>query len=108
MREFADQLSSIAVRGQILYTRHARIEMEQEELGIIGEAEVFEALTEGRIIEYYDDDEPYPSCLVFGKTKLERPLHVVAALALEEETIIVVTVYQPDPERWIGFERRRR
>ena len=56
----------------------------------------------------YPEDEPYPSCLIYGKTSANRPLHVVSAYANDDDTAIIITVYQPDPERWVDFERRRK
>ena len=91
----------------ILYTRHARDEMEAEEFGEIKEREVYEAILEGKIIESYPEDEPYPSCLIFGKTSEERPLHILCAYAKEPDTGIIITVYQPHPEMWEDFERRK-
>ena len=96
------------VADQALYTRHARDEMRLEEFGPIREQEVVEAIQTGKIIESYEEDEPYPSALILGRTSHERPIHVVCAYALEEELAIVVTVYEPAPERWINYEKRRR
>jgi hypothetical protein len=39
--------------------------MEKEECGEIKEREVFEAVLNGKIIESYPEDEPYPSCLIY-------------------------------------------
>jgi hypothetical protein len=58
-------------------------------------------------IENYPDDEPYPSYLIYGKTKKKRPLHIVCAYSKEEDLVIVITVYQPDPQKWIDNERRK-
>lgn len=91
---------------RLLYTKHARDEMESEELGQIGEKEVCEVVTRGEIIEDYPEDEPYPSCLIFGKTSGNRPLHTVCACAAEEDTVIIITVYEPRSALWVGFERR--
>jgi hypothetical protein len=82
--------------------------MTTEEFGEIMEHEVFEAVQKGKIIENYPDDEPYPSYLVYGRTSKNRPLHIVCADAKESDIIIIITVYQPDPERWIDFERRKK
>jgi len=38
----------------------------------------------------------------------DRPLHVLCAYTKDEETAIIITTYQPDPDRWIGFERRKK
>jgi hypothetical protein len=46
---------------KVLYTNHAKDEMEKEEFGEIKEREVFEAVLNGKIIESYPEDEPYPS-----------------------------------------------
>ncbi len=51
-------------RERILFSRHARVEMEAEEFGVINEREVSEAVLHGRVIEDYPNDEPYPSCLI--------------------------------------------
>jgi hypothetical protein len=90
-----------------LYSQHAREEMEMEELGEITDQEVCEAARNGRIIERYVEDKPYPSCLIYGKTSQGRPLHIVCAHAEDVDTVIIITVYQPQEERWIDFERRR-
>ena len=97
-----------SVRSEkLLYTKHARDEMEVEEFGEIKEKEVVEAVIHGKIIETYPDDEPYPSCLIYGRTSENRPLHIVCAYSSESDIVIVITAYQPDSERWMDFERRR-
>jgi hypothetical protein len=83
------------------------IKMEREEFGEIKEKEVYEAALRGKIIESYPEYEPYPSCLIYGKTPENRPLHVVCAYSKDEDIVIIITVYQPDPEKWINFERKR-
>jgi len=64
-------------------------------------------LESGQVIEEYPDDEPYPSRLVLGWAGT-RPIHVVASTDRVSEETVIVTVYEPEPERWQpGFERRR-
>ena len=92
---------------RIFFSKHARDEMEDEESGEIREGEIFEAVQSGKVIETYPEDEPYPSCLIYGRTFEDRPLHVVCAYAKDEKTAIIITVYQPAPDRWIDFERRK-
>lgn len=81
--------------------------MENEERGKIVEREVSQVISTGKIIEDYPADDPYPSCLIYGMTESRRPLHVVCAHAEEADMAIVVTVYEPNPDRWVDFERRR-
>jgi len=82
--------------------------MEAEELGEIKDEEVFEAVSAGKIIENYPEDEPYPSCLIYGRTSENRPLHIVCAHSDDDNIAIIITVYQPHPERWLDFSRRKR
>ena len=77
-----------------------------EEFGAILDAEVDEAIQNGEIIEEYTDDKPYPSCLIFGLTKRQRPIHVVCALDSTDSMVIVITTYQPSPELWIENKTR--
>ncbi len=71
----------------------------------ISEEEVARVVIEGKEIESYPDDKPYPSRLLLGWIQ-QRPIHVVTATA--EHEIIVITVYEPDSALWDqGFERRK-
>ncbi len=92
----------------VFYTRHAKIEMETEEFGQIFEHEVYEAISTGETIEDYPNDKPYPSALVFGRSESNRPLHIVCAYDADQNLTIVVTVYQPDPQYWINFKKRKK
>lgn len=82
--------------------------MEPEEFGEIKEEEVFEAVLTGKIIENYPEDEPYPSCLIYGRTSENRPLHVICAYSDEDKLAIIITAYQPHPDRWVDFSRRKK
>jgi hypothetical protein len=73
----------------------------------IAKENVRQALSTGKTIEAYPEDQPYPGRLVLGWVGT-RPIHVVAADNPAQQETIVVTVYEPDPTRWkTGFERRR-
>ena len=41
------------------------------------------------------------------KTSKGRPIHLVCAYAEDIDRVIIITAYQPDPDLWIDFERRR-
>jgi Domain of unknown function (DUF4258) len=69
------------------------------------EEDVAYFIAHGKEIESYPIDVPYPSRLVLGSTA-NRPIHVVAATTDHE--IIIITVYEPDPNQWQpGFEKRK-
>ena len=73
----------------------------------ISERDVYAVANTGEEIERYLDDAPYPSKLYLGWIG-SRPLHVLLADNVLQETVIVVTVYEPDDLRWQpGFRRRR-
>lgn len=82
--------------------------MRIEEFGVISDQEVYEAIRKGEIIAAYPDDTPYPSVLVFGITETNRPLHIVCAHNPDDDEIVIITVYQPDPNRWEEDYRRRK
>ena len=107
MMPMLDNVRKCFLIDSVLYTKHARQEMLGEERGAITDGEVFEAIQEGEIIESYPDDEPYPSILIFGKSRQGRIIHIVSAYSKEDDLAIVITAYEPDPSRWINGRRRR-
>lgn len=69
--------------------------------------EIRSATDASTVVEEYPDDKPYPSRLVLGWAR-GRPLHLVLADPTVEGDTILVTLYEPDLERWKpGFVRRR-
>jgi hypothetical protein len=56
-------------------------------------------LDNGEVIKEYQEDEPYPSFLLFGIIDL-RPLHLLVAKDLKTGNCIMVTVYEPDKNVW--------
>ena len=80
----------------IIYRQHAVRRMFERE---ISADDVLSVLRDGEIIESYPSDTPYPSRLMLG-FRGQRPLHVVIADNLAEDTQIVITVYEPDPALW--------
>ena len=76
----------------IIFKDHAIIRM--LERGIT-KNEIIETIQQGEIIEQYNDDYPYPSCLMFKIVK-QKPIHIVVANNSSENQKIIVTVYIPD------------
>jgi hypothetical protein len=90
--------------ARLVFRVHALERMFERGIGV---DDVKMVLADGKDIETYADDSPYPSRLVLGWVG-ERPLHVVVADDYDEDLRIVVTVYEPDPALWDdGFERRK-
>lgn len=87
-----------------VYRVHAIERMFQRD---VSEEEVEYIVKLGETIESYLDDQPYPSCLILGYVAM-RPLHVVYAKD-ENNTVIVITVYEPTPDKWSDdFKTRRK
>ncbi len=80
----------------IKYTNHA---IEFMAMRGIKEEEVENAVINGKAIENYPDDKPYPSKLVFALLN-DRPLHLILALDEKTKTCFVVTVYEPNLEKF--------
>ena len=100
-------LRSCFETGRVRYSDHALDEMKQDEYGRIYDDDIFEALMSGEIIEDYPNSYPLPSCLVFGRNSKGRPIHAVFGHNREFERIVIVTVYQPKPDLWIAYKKRR-
>ena len=103
-----DKIQNCFTKNKVYYSRHAKVEMENEEFGQIKEHEIFESISSGQIIESYPNDKPYPSVLIYGRSKQNRPLHNVCAYNENDDLTIVITVYHPDPELWIDYKIRRK
>ena len=86
------------------YSLHA---VDQSILRHIACKEILEMVENGQIIEDYPEDKFGPSCLIYGKTNLERPLHIQCSYPTRPK-IKIITVYEPDPEEWIDFRKRRK
>lgn len=92
------------MQSRVTFSEHAIIRMFERK---ISADEVLEVIEKGDVIEQYPDDTPYPSKLVSGHPK-ERPIHVVVAQNEVGNDTIVITVYEPDPDKWEpGFTRRK-
>ena len=77
--------------GRYEYSLHA---VDQSILRHITRQEILEAIENGQIIENYPEDKFGPSCLVYGRTDLERPLHIQCSYPTRPK-IKIITVYEP-------------
>lgn len=93
-----------AIRNdRIRITNHADEEAQEDSLTL---DEIFRSVFQGEIIEDYGETKPYPTCLIHGNVE-GQPIHCVWAYDATNGWAILVTVYRPDPNRWIGWEKRR-
>ena len=69
--------------------------------------EIYFSVFQGKIIEDYPTDKPYPSCLIYGKTFAGDPVRSVWAYNKQNKWTVLITVYRPDPNLWIDFKIRK-
>ena len=73
----------------------------------ISEEVVEQTVKNGKVIEKYLDDKPYPSFLVldFENNNLNKPIHVIFAKSGDE--IIIITAYRPEELKWTNNYQTR-
>jgi len=94
------------IRGErYRLTQHAEKERETDKITI---EEIEQALLsqKGEILEKYPNDPRGESCLILGFTKEQKPIHVVCGIQ-EENFLIIITVYRPDPKLWTDYRKRK-
>ena len=85
------------------FSKHAVDQMIIRKILVI---EVREAIEVAEIIEDYPDDKYGPSCLLYGKTKSGRSLHIQCSYP-SRPLLKIITVYEPDPDLWDNMRYRR-
>ncbi|MBN1167011.1 MAG: DUF4258 domain-containing protein [Methanospirillaceae archaeon] len=81
---------------KIVITVHAYQKMMER---LIYKEDVLTCIREGTIIRIYSNSKPFPAYLV-SCTGKNRTIHVTYAINEAEETIVIITAYEPDPELW--------
>jgi hypothetical protein len=85
------------------FSKHAVDRMILRDISV---GETRETINSGEIIEDYPDDKYGPSCLIFGMTIAQRPLHIQCSYP-SRPLIKIITVYEPDPAEWIEYRERK-
>ena len=90
---------------QVRITDHADEEAQADSLSF---DQIFFSVLHGEIIEDYPTDRPFPSCLIYGDTFEGQPVHTVWAYNEANGWAVLITVYRPDPKRWVNWRVRRK
>ena len=98
-----EQIRSKIAAGLFEFSQHA---VDQTITRHITVQEVREAISAGEIIEDYADDKYGPSCLILGFSSTGRPLHIQCSYP-SRPLVKIVTLYEPDPDRWVDLRIRR-
>jgi Domain of unknown function (DUF4258) len=89
---------------QFEFSKHA---VDQSILRQIRVQEIREIISNGQVIEDYPNDKYGPSCLISGLTQNQRTIHVQCSYP-SRPLLKIITLYEPDPQRWNDdFTQRR-
>jgi Domain of unknown function (DUF4258) len=88
---------------KIQWRNHILIRMQQRGIKI---KDILYSLMNGEIIEYYEDDYPYPSALVLGFKNGNAGIHIVCAVG--QDMLWMITAYHPDKSQWSDDLKVRR
>ena len=86
------EIQQLCQDKKIIWSLHAVVRMQDR---LITRIDVINCILSGEIIEYYPNDYPFPSCLIFGYTINNKILHVVVGNNNNNE-IYIITAYYPD------------
>jgi hypothetical protein len=88
---------------KINWSQHILKKMQKRRIKI---NDIMVSIKNGEIIENYPDDYPYPSCLILGYNKEEKPIHIVCAVG--NNKLWMITTYYPDEKIWEDDFKNRR
>ena len=104
VEKFLDDIRSAALK-KIIYTQHALDEMNTVE-EMISKNEIKQVIFKGEIVENYPEDKRGHSCLMFGISDKNRPVHVVCSP--KKEHLWIITTYIPSKDKWkYDFKTRK-
>ncbi len=81
--------------SNIKWAKHCLERMQERDISI---NDVKSCLQTGEIIEYYPDDFPHPSCLIYGRTMENKILHIV--VGTDNSTLFFITAYFPNTDKF--------
>ena len=91
--------------NRLRITDHADEEAHSDNLSV---EEIIATVVNGEVVEDYLSDKPFPSCLIYGQNYKQEPIHSVWAYNKKTKWAVLITVYRPDPKRWIDWKIRRK
>ncbi|MES0336717.1 MAG: DUF4258 domain-containing protein [Candidatus Magnetobacterium sp. LHC-1] len=100
-----EDIKEAIVKNRLKITNHAYDEAQADELSF---KEILDSMINGIIIKQYPHDKPYPSCLILSGDAEDRPIHSVWAYNFDTQAGILITVYRPDPDIWLGDWKTRK
>ena len=98
-----NEVKRLCTDDTILMTVHVRDRMKLR--GILY-SDLVLAISNGEIIEQYENDTPYPSCLVHGYTADKCHLHAVVSIG--SGMLWIITTYYPASDKWHNNYKTRK
>ena len=99
-----DELRNLCAYKNLAITKHAVVKLKERSITV---TDLKCAIATGEILRQYEDDKPFPSCLVLGKDENDEYIHVVASI--DGDFLHIITAYRPDVLIWEeGFKEKRR
>lgn len=89
-------------QSQFEFSQHA---VDQSIIRRISVQELRQAIADGEVIEDYPNDKYGPSCLIYGVTFENRPLHIQCSCP-SRPLVKIITLYEPDSKFWIDYKVR--
>ncbi|MEH1839688.1 MAG: DUF4258 domain-containing protein [Nostoc sp.] len=104
MTSLIEEIRQKVADEQFEFSKHA---VDQSILRQVQVQEIREVIANGQVIEDYPNDKYGPSCLISGLTQARRPIHVQCSYP-SGVLVRIITLYQPDPQKWDkDFTQRR-
>jgi hypothetical protein len=98
-----EELKALYTQGNIKWSTHCLERMQERD---ISREDVKNCIINGEIIEDYPDDFPHSSCLIFGRARDKKVVHVV--VGSDGNCIYIITAYYPNTVKFKEDLKTRR
>lgn len=98
-----ETLRGLNSTDRIAITEHARRRLTERGIFI---GDIVRCIKTGEIIKQYEDDRPFPSCLILGMTVKNEYIHIV--VSHDDVWIYLITAYYPDTDIWEADLRNKK
>ena len=90
-----EELRKLCTDDSIIMTAHVIKRCKERN---IDSCSIINVIMHGEIIKQYEDDKPFPSCLLLGMTVNGKYMHVV--VASDNINLHIITAYYPNVDEW--------
>lgn len=90
-----EKIKDLVVNNKLIWTRHIIVRLLQRN---ITQNDIESALLNGEIIENYNEDYPFPICLVYGINTKKEVIHIVCGS--NGIDLWLISAYFPEESEW--------